>query len=83
MQVVYTRHAEDKLKRRDIKNFGVSKTLIEESAANLSTSSKTKSGENAIIVGLDNEHDLRTIYDIIKGKLKVITFHISKKGRYR
>lgn len=83
MKVVYTKHAEDKLKRRDIKDFGVAKTFIEESVTDLSKSSKTKSGESAVVVGLHERHELRVIYDIIEGKLKVITFHIAKKGRYR
>ncbi len=82
MKIVYTKHAEDKLRRRDIKSLGVNKALILKSVANLSKSKKTKSGEMAVVNKLSDRHDLRVVYDIIEGKLKVITFHVAKKGRY-
>ena len=47
MRVVYTKHAEDKLKRADIKGFKINKTLIEDSLAKPKHENKTKYGELA------------------------------------
>ena len=82
MKITYTRHAEDKLKRADIKKFKVGKTLIENSLGKSKHKNKTKSGEFAHLVSVSVRHDLRIIYDIIGTDIKVITFHITKKGRY-
>ncbi|MEK7112830.1 MAG: hypothetical protein AAB875_05975 [Patescibacteria group bacterium] len=43
---------------------------------------RTKYGDFATVSSLDKGHDLRIIYDIIDKDIKVITFHIAKKGRY-
>ncbi len=82
MKVNYTRHAEDKLERTDIKRFKVSKKLIEDSLSKSKHKNRTKYGEFFYLVRVSAKHDLRIIYDIIEDSIKVITFHIARKGRY-
>lgn len=82
MKTIYTRHAEDKLKRKDIISFGVTKEVMEEILAKPRTKTKTKYGNWAAVKELDRQHDLRVVYDIMGIERKVITFHIAKKGRY-
>ena len=80
--IAYTKHAEDKLKRRDIKIFKISKRKIEQILKSSRKESKTKYGEYAKVGTLNKSHDLRIVYDIIDVDIKVITFHIARKGRY-
>ena len=78
----FTKHAIDKLKREDVKRFKIKKSMLE----NILMTSKSKTRTNydnfATVAPLDKEHDLRIIYDIIDKDIKVITFHIARKGRY-
>lgn len=83
MKVKYTFHAKEKLKRNDIKKFKITKNFIEFTLINSKFKSKTRYGDYSAVSGLNSDHDLRVIYDIISGVIKVITFHVSKKGRYR
>ena len=82
MKIAYTKHAEDKLKRSDIKKFKINKTLIEDSLVKSIHKDKTKYGEFVCLVNVSARHDLRIIYDIIDVDIKIITFHITRKGRY-
>lgn len=82
MKVVYTKHAEDKLKRADVRKFKINKNFIEKILKTPRQKTKTKYGNYAALGDLGEVHDLRVIYDIIDTKLKVITFHIARRGRY-
>lgn len=81
--IIFTKHAKDKLKRKDIKSFKVNSKLIKEIVSNLQTQTLTEYEDYSKVSKLDKKHDIRIIYDIIDGDIKVITFHIAKKGRYR
>lgn len=84
MKSVFTQHAQDKLKRADIKKFRISKKMIKGILTFPEYKGITKYGDYTAVSALDEEHDLRVIYTVIDGKtVKVITFHISEKGRYR
>lgn len=82
MKIVYSRHAEDKLKREDIQRFGINKRLIRRVFDKWKYNEPTKYGAWATLLQLDG-HTLRVVYAIIgQGEFKIITFHIAKKGRY-
>lgn len=80
--IIYTKHAEDKLKRDDVNKFKINKKKIESALKYSKKESKTKYGQYSALASLNKDHDLRIIYDIIGKDIKVITFHIAKKGRY-
>ena len=82
MKVIYTKHAKDKLRREDIKEFKINKVLIENALAKSKHKGKTKYGDFSYLASISVRHDLRIIYDIIDKNIKVITFHIARKGRY-
>ena len=82
MKVIYTKHAEDKLKRIDIKKFKINKKFIEIEVKNSDHKLRTKYGDFYVITMVDSKHIVRIIYDIIEPDAKVITFHIARKGRY-
>lgn len=84
MKIIYTLHAKEKLKRKDIKNLKITGNLLRSILKNPQIKSKTKYGDITAITALDTKHDIRIIYDIITPHgIKIITFHVSKKGRYR
>lgn len=82
MKIIYTFHAEEKLKRSDIKKFKIGKNRIENALKYSEKKTKTRYGQFAAVVAIDKRHELRIIYDIIGKVMKVITFHITRKGRY-
>lgn len=82
MKIVYSKHAQGKLKRSDIIRFGISKRLIRKTISEQSHQEPTKYGAWAGLLQL-NGRTLRVIYArISKEDRKIITFHIAKKGRY-
>lgn len=81
--IIYTKHAEEKLTRSDIKKFKIKKKLLENIISRRKRQNKTKYGNYATLAPLDTSHDIRIIYDIIDKDIKVITFHIARKGRYK
>ena len=82
MKIIYTKHAEDKLKRSDIRKFNIKKKTIENTLKQPRSRTKTKYHDFAAVAELDKLHDLRIIYVIIETGIKIITFHIARKGRY-
>ena len=82
-RIIYTRHAEDKLQRSDIRKFNINKRLIEKILIKPEVETKTKSGELAAISQFEMAHDLLIVYDIIDQGIRVITFFVSRKGRYK
>ena len=82
MKIIYTKHAEEKLNRADIKKFKITKGLIEDIVTKSRHKTKSKYGEFAENKAISNRHILRVIYDIIGRDIKIITFHIARKGRY-
>ena len=82
MKIIYTKHAEGKLKRADIKSFKIDKKFIEAALSKSEHRGKTKYNDFSHLSSVSEKHDLRIIYDIIDSNIKVITFHIARKGRY-
>ena len=82
MRIIYTKHAEEKLLRKDVQKFKINKQSINKIIKRSRLFSNTKYGERAVIGNLDSKHILRIIYAIIESDIKVIAFHIAHKGRY-
>ena len=83
MKITYTLHAEEKLKRAGIKRLKITKKLIGTILENPEMELRTKYGDYSAVSKLDLTHDIRLIYAIIPDGIRLITFHVSKKGRYR
>lgn len=82
MKVIYTKHAEEKLTRADIRKFKITKKLLEDIVTKSERKNKSKYGEFAENRDISDRHIVRVIYDIIDQDIKIITFHIARKGRY-
>ena len=83
MGFIYTQHAEGKLLRADIRKFGISKDILEKTVLTPDyKKNETPTGEQASISDLANYYIIRVVYDKLASDTKIITFYISKKGRY-
>ena len=83
MEFVYTLHAKEKLQRTDIKKFEVTKETLEKAITDPDYPEKeTSTGEVAVLGELREGYNIRVVYVKIDGKIKIITFHIAKSGRY-
>lgn len=82
MRVTFTRHA--KRKKEIIENLGwsIRLSLVENTIRNPDFESKTKTGQQTAVSFVDEKHILMIVYEIRNGIIVVITFHISRKGRY-
>ena len=82
MKINFTNHALQK--RKILKKVGweITLELVKHAIQNPTYSGKTGEDQPTAIVLLDNDHILRVIYEIRSGIITVITFHISRKGRY-
>ena len=82
MKIVYTRHV---LRKQEIlKELGwdIYLKLIEETIRKPQFTSKNKRGQLTAISLLNKEHILRVVYEVRDDIIVVITFHVSRKGRY-
>ncbi len=82
MEVYFTKHA---LKKKEIlKDLGwdLDFDLVEQTVSKPEFVGKTKTGEKFALKTLDKNHRLRVVYKVEGAIIKVITFHVIKKGRY-
>ncbi|MEX0617217.1 MAG: hypothetical protein WD231_05490 [Candidatus Woykebacteria bacterium] len=83
MNFIYTKHAEEKLQRLDVVKFSVTKKRLESVIKRPNRSGKSKTGEGIAIGYLFGTYIIRIVHDIMTDdKIKIITFHVSKRGRY-
>lgn len=82
MKIIYTKHAEQKLQRADIKKFKINKRTIREILLKPYKKTKTKYDDFAALGILDTTHIVRVVYVIINSSYKIITFHVARKNRY-
>lgn len=83
MRIVFTHHAENKLK--DLANLGVNvtKSLVENILKNpLHTDDKSDSPNKIASGKLGKRHLLRIVFREEDGIIIVITFYPARKGRY-
>lgn len=82
MEIEFSKHA---LRKQEIlKDLGwdISLDLIKNTIKNPSLTNKTRENQPTAISPLDGKHILRVVYEIRSGIIIVITFYVSRKGRY-
>ncbi len=83
MKIVYTKHAlEDTFAK--LKRFGwmITQKQIKDTIKKPKWRGVTKKGEETAMSLVDEKHILRVIFSRGKGIIKVITFHIARRGKY-
>lgn len=83
MAFIYTDHVEKKLLRPDVRNFHITKSILDKAVSSPDYPlGKTRTGEFASIINLEPNYILRVVYDKMGQDIKIITFYIARKGRY-
>lgn len=81
MKIVFTKHALKKF--LDLKVFGIIVSKSQVKNAIMSPKYNVPDNGNQISSSSFNEkHNLRVVHKALKGDIIVITFYISRKGRY-
>ena len=82
MEILFTKHA---LRKQEIlKDLGwyVDLDAVRSAIQQPDFQGQTKSGQKFALKSLDSNHQLRVVYKIEGDIIKVITFHVTVKGRY-
>ena len=77
----YTRHAFDKFDTKEVRQFKISKKLIEKTIKE-GKIVETEEHVSAVVGKLDIEHSLCVVFKSTGKDIKIITFFPAKKGRY-
>ena len=82
MIIVFTKHAQRKQEILRELGWDIDLTLVETAIRNPDRLGQTKQKQATAIKYLDQTHFLRVIYKTDGAIIRVITFHVAKKGRY-
>lgn len=81
-KIIYTKHAEDKLKTKESKKFTITKRKIENVIKQSSDQVLLPLGVIRTIGLLDKSHSLCVVFKHEHDIIKVITYFPAEKGRY-
>ena len=82
MKIIYTKHALEKFKELKSKGWVVTKSKIKQIIKNPKWKGVTKYDQETAIGLMDDGHILRIVMDKKGGIIKVITFHMGRRGKY-
>lgn len=82
MKVIYTKHAIEKFVELKKLGWVVKKDKIKTTIRRPRWSGISKHGQETAMILVDEKHILRVVFDRIDGIIKVITFHIARRGKY-
>lgn len=81
-KLVYTKHALEKFAALHEKGWTVTKSRIRQIIKNPKWKGVTKYNQETTISLMDNSHILRIVLDKKGDIIKVITFHMGRRGKY-
>lgn len=82
MKIIYTKHALEKFSVIAKQGFEINKTKIKQIIKKPKWKGTTRENQETAISLLDDRHILRIILDRKNGIIKVITFHMGRRGKY-
>lgn len=82
VKVVYTKHALEKFKELEKEGWKITKSQIRQTIKNPKWTGVSSHGQETAMILINTNHILRVILNKTGGIIKVITFHIGKRGRY-
>ncbi|KKU92503.1 MAG: hypothetical protein UY21_C0001G0126 [Microgenomates group bacterium GW2011_GWA1_48_10] len=82
MEILYTKNAQEKF--ATLKQFGwrITKTQVKKTIGKPKWIGKSRFGQKTAMSLVDNMHILRVIFNLEDDKIKIITFHIARRGKY-
>lgn len=82
MKIIYTKHALEKFASLRKKGWVVTKSKIRQIIKKPKWRGTTKYNQETAMDLMDASHILRIVLDKKSGIIKVITFHIGRRGKY-
>ena len=83
MKIIYTLHALQKFKELELEGWLITKNKIFGTIKNPKWKGKTRENQETALSLIDPRHIIRIVFEKQKdGIIKVITFHLGKRGRY-
>lgn len=83
MKIIFTNHTLGKLKHSDIKKFHLNQKDIKDALTNPDHHGIEFVREvEFVLKSIDAKHNLRVIYKVESSIITVITFYLTRKGRY-
>lgn len=83
MKIVYTKHALEKIKELELEGWFITKNKIYRTIKKPRWKGLTKENQETVISLVDVKHIIRVVLRREEGGIiKVITFHIGRRGKY-
>lgn len=82
MRFVFTKHAEDKLPELERLGWKITIAKVKKVVRKPRWRGTSRHGQETAMNLVDNKHILRVIFDKEDDIIKIITFHIARKGKY-
>lgn len=82
MKIVYTRHALEKFVVLEKQDWKITKNKISRTVRKPKWRGVSRFGQKTVMSLVDMEHIIRVVFDEEDGIIKVITFHIARRGKY-
>ena len=82
MKIIYTKHAEEKFSVILKQDFSITKRKIRQIIQYPKWVGSTKYDQETALGLVDERHILRIVFNREDGIIKVITFHIGRRGKY-
>jgi len=82
VKIIYTKHALEKFKELESKGWIVTKSKIRQIIKKPKWEGVTKYNQETAIGLVNDKHILRIVLDRKGDIIKVITFHIGRRGKY-
>lgn len=82
MKIIYTKHAIDKFIELKRLGWAINKLKIKKVLQKPKWIGLSKHGQKTVMSLIGSNHILRIVFNIEDDIIKVITFHIAKRGRY-
>ena len=82
MKIIFTKHVLEKFKILEQFGWKITKIHVQNTIKTPKWIGKSRFGQRTAMSTVDSMHILRVIFNQENGKIKVITFHIARRGKY-
>lgn len=82
MKIIFTKHVYDKLIILEKLGWKVTEDQIKQTIESPKWHGASRHGQATVMGLLTEDHILRVIFNTENGKIKVVTVHVARRGRY-
>ncbi len=82
MKLIFTKHSSEKFEILKQLGWKITREQVKTVVQKPRWVGKSRFGQKTAMNLVDDQHILRVIFDQENGRIKVITFHIARRGKY-